>query len=148
MFAANAVVGQGLEPCGQPDHEDCGLRLILDRLGERWTVMTIAELVGGPRRYRDLERSLQGVTQRMLTLTLRRLERDGMVSRTVEPTNPPSVTYALTERGCNFSDLLVGLVEWSKVHKEPIAISQRDFDRQRENQHPVLSQISRLQRRL
>ena len=75
-----------LEPCGSTDHVDCGLRLVLDRLGEQWTVMTLAELSVGPRRYRELERSLDGISQRMMTLTLRRLERDGHVLRHVTPT--------------------------------------------------------------
>lgn len=132
MFAADNRLPD-LEPCGQPEHEDCGLRLILDRLGEKWTVMTIVELLAAPRRYRELERSLYGVTQRMLTLTLRRLERDGLISRSVEPTNPPSVTYALTERGRSFSAVVADLVQWSKANKEPIMASQQDFDRRHED---------------
>jgi len=133
MFVAGSFSAQTLEPCGHAEHEDCGLRLILDRLGEKWTVMTIAELAVGPRRYRELERSLQDVTQRMLTLTLRRLERDGIVSRTVEATNPPSVTYTLTERGRSFASVVVNLVEWSRSHRDSILASQKKFDRQREN---------------
>jgi DNA-binding HxlR family transcriptional regulator len=128
LFAAKTITAVDLEACGSPDDEDCGLRLILDRLGEKWTVMTIAELVAGPRRYSDLQRSLVGVTQRMLTLTLRRLERDGLVEREVELTNPPSVTYALTVRGQSFAGLVVGLVDWSRSHKDAIEASQRDFD--------------------
>lgn len=133
MFAAKTIPSVNLEPCGLAEHEDCGLRLMLDRLGEKWTVMTVAELSAGPRRYSDLERSLEGVTQRMLTLTLRRLERDGFVDRTVEPTNPPSVTYSLTERGRSFASAVVNLVEWSKSEKDAILASQQEFDRQREN---------------
>ncbi len=132
MFAAENVSPPELEPCGAPEHEDCGLRLALDRLGEKWTVMTIAELVAGPRRYSDLERSLHGITQRMLTLTLRRLERDGVVSRSVEDTNPPSVTYALTTRGQSFASLVAHLMEWSRAHRNAILSSQHDFDRKRE----------------
>lgn len=128
MFAAQNHLSQKLEPCGTPNHEDCGLRLVLDRLGEKWSVMTIAELVAGPRRYSDLERSMHGITQRMLTLTLRRLERDGHVCRSVEPTNPPSVTYALTTRGKGFAALVVDLTEWSRTHRNGILSSQRDFD--------------------
>ena len=133
MFAAESVLPQNLEPCGTPDHEDCGLRLVLDRLGEKWTVMTIAELAAGPRRYSDLERSLQGITQRMLTLTLRRLGRDGHICRSVEATNPPSVTYALTEQGHGFAALVVNLLEWSRANQNAIRASQSGFDRQRED---------------
>ena len=74
-----------LSPCGLPGHDDCGLTLVLDRLGEKWTVMTLAELSAGPRRYRELERGLEGISQRMMTLTLRRLERDGAASRYAVP---------------------------------------------------------------
>lgn len=130
MFVAEKSP-QALEPCSAPEHEDCGLRLILDRLGEKWTVMTIAELVSGPRRYNDLERSLIGITQRMLTLTLRRLERDGMVSRSVEATNPPSVTYTLTTQGKSFAALVTGLVDWARQHKGAILSSHEEFDRHR-----------------
>lgn len=130
MFAGYDFSEQTLEPCGTPDHEDCGLRLILDRLGEKWTVMTVAELAAGPRRYREIERSLTGVTQRMLTLTLRRLERDGFLSRTVEPTNPPSVTYTLTASGQSFAGMVTHLVDWSRLHKDGIRMAQQDFDRQ------------------
>lgn len=133
MFVAKTEMMPNLESCGDPEHEDCGLRLILDRLGEKWTVMTIAELANSPRRYNDLERALHGVTQRMLTLTLRRLERDGMVNRTVEPTNPPSVTYALTERGQSFADVVVGLITWSRANKNAILTSQKIFDDRRGN---------------
>jgi DNA-binding HxlR family transcriptional regulator len=128
MFAATKLEIRTLEPCGTPEHEDCGLRLTLDRLGEKWTVMAIAELSAGPRRYREIERALSGVTQRMLTLTLRRLERDGLVDRHVEPTNPPSVTYSLTSRGIGFSAITAGLVEWSREHKEAILSSREAYD--------------------
>lgn len=132
MFVAKSTLPQNLEPCGNPAHEDCGLRLVLDRLGEKWTVMTIAELAEHPRRYNDLERSLHGITQRMLTLTLRRLERDGLISRSVEATNPPSVTYALTTRGRSFAVLVVDLVDWSRSNRSEILSSQQEFDRLRE----------------
>lgn len=128
MFAATKQTPDMLEPCGSAEHEDCGLRLTLDRLGEKWTVMTIAELSAGPRRYREIERALSGVTQRMLTLTLRRLERDGFVDRHVEPTNPPSVTYSLTPRGVGFSSIAAGLVTWSQEHKSQILAARDAYD--------------------
>ncbi|MBR0556960.1 helix-turn-helix transcriptional regulator [Ciceribacter sp. L1K23] len=128
MFADREIATGELEPCGLPEHEDCGLRLVLDRLGERWTVMTVAELSAGPRRYRELQRGLDGITQRMLTLTVRRLERDGYVSRVVEPTNPPSVTYELTPRGKSFAAIAGRLVDWARVEKPFIEASRRAFD--------------------
>lgn len=121
-------LAETLEPCGAPDHEDCGLRLALDRLGEQWTVMALAELVPGPRRYRQLERALAGISQRMMTLTLRRLERDGHVRRHVEPTVPPSVTYELTELGKSFADQVAALVFWSRGRKGEIEAARADFD--------------------
>ena len=119
---------QPLTPCGSPDHEDCGLRMILDRLGERWTVMALAELSPGPRRYRELERALPGISQRMMTLTLRRLERDGHVLRYVEPSSPPSVTYALSELGHSFAAQVAALVEWSRHRQTQIEAAQERFD--------------------
>jgi DNA-binding HxlR family transcriptional regulator len=119
-----------LTPCGSPDHEDCGLRMILERLGERWTVMTLAELSPGPRRYRELERALPGISQRMMTLTLRRLERDGHITRHVEACVPPSVTYALSELGHSFAAQVATMVEWSRQRRGQITAAQERFDRQ------------------
>lgn len=129
MFVDNNQTQGTLEPCGDATHEHCGVRFVLDRLGEKWSVMTVAELAAGSRRYRELERALDGITQRMLTLTLRRLERDGFVARTVEPTNPPSVTYELTPLGKGFAGAVVNLIDWSRSHKEMIASSHEQFDR-------------------
>lgn len=131
MFVAESISPRNLEPCGTPEHKDCGLRLILDRLGEKWTVMTVAELAAAPRRYSDLERSLYGITQRMLTLTVRRLERDGFISRSVEATNPPSVTYALTARGDSFAAVVIDLVDWSQTNRDAILSARHAFDSQR-----------------
>ncbi|MBB6510892.1 MULTISPECIES: helix-turn-helix domain-containing protein [Rhizobium/Agrobacterium group] len=117
-----------LIPCGAPGDEDCGLRLILDRLGEQWTVMALAELTPGPRRYRQLERALSGISQRMMTLTLRRLERDGHVVRHVEASVPPSVTYELTQLGRSFASQVAALVEWSRDSKHQIELAQESFD--------------------
>lgn len=118
-----------LASCGAPDHEDCGLRLALDRLGEQWTVMTLAELTAGPRRYRELERALHGISQRMMTLTLRRLERDGHVLRHVEPTVPPSVTYELTDLGRSFAGQVTALVSWTRMRKAEIESARARFDK-------------------
>lgn len=117
-----------LTPCGSEDHEDCGLRLLLDRLGEKWSVMALAELLQGPRRYRELERALEGISQRMMTLTLRRLERNGYVLRHVAPTVPPNVTYELSELGQSFAAQVAELVIWSRQHKAVIEAAQARFD--------------------
>ncbi|MBJ7536320.1 winged helix-turn-helix transcriptional regulator [Marinomonas transparens] len=117
-----------LSPCGSGEHEDCGLRFILDRLGERWTVMALVELSNGPKRYREIEKALVGISQRMMTLTLRRLERDGYVIRHVEPTIPPSVTYELSDLGYSFSNQVSSLVEWSKQNKLDLELARAAFD--------------------
>jgi DNA-binding HxlR family transcriptional regulator len=117
-----------LRPCGATDHRDCGLRLVLDRLGERWTVTALAELSPGPRRYSELERALEGISQRMMTLTLRRLERDGHVLRHVEASVPPSVTYELTDLGHAFAAQVAALVAWSRQHGPQVEAAQKRFD--------------------
>ena len=90
--------------------------------------MTLAELSAGPRRYRQLERALEGISQRMMTLTLRRLERDGHVLRHVEPTVPPSVSYELSDLGRSFASQVALLTEWSQQHKAQIEAAQRGFN--------------------
>ena len=121
-----------LSPCGSEGHEDCGLRMILDRLGERWTVMTLAELNSGPKRYRELEKALVGISQRMMTLTLRRLERDGYVLRHVVPNIPPEVTYELSELGLSFASQIALLVDWSAQHKSEIELARYIYDEKQE----------------
>lgn len=74
------------------EHPDCGIREVLDRLGDKWSVLIIVELANGPRRFRQLQRAIAGISQRMLSLTVRRLERDGLVLRTVPPTVPTQWT--------------------------------------------------------
>lgn len=117
-----------LEPCGAEDHVDCGVRNVLERLGDKWTVLIIAELSPGPRRFRQLHRAIFGISQRMLTLTLRRLERDGLVSRKVFLAVPPQVTYALTERGRSLARVVRVLVNWAQEHQLPIETSRREWD--------------------
>nr|WP_299038991.1 helix-turn-helix domain-containing protein [uncultured Pseudokineococcus sp.] len=118
-----------LEPCGLPEHPDCGIRDVLDRLGDTWSVLAVVELSSGTRRSSELKRALHGVSQRMLTLTLRRLERDGLVLRTVYPTVPATVTYELTDRGRSLTPLVQQLADWSLRHRAAIAESRREYDR-------------------
>lgn len=118
-----------LEPCGAEDHVDCGVGAVLERLGSKWTVLVIAELSPGPRRFRQVQRAIFGISQRMLTLTLRQLERDGLVSRTVFPAVPPQVTYALTERGQSLTSVVSVLVSWAQEHQLPIQASRQEWDK-------------------
>lgn len=121
-----------LEPCGQPEHPDCGIRDVLDRVGDRWSVLVIVELAAGPRRFRQLQRAIHGISQRMLTLTVRRLERDGLVLRTVYPTVPTQVDYRLTETGTSLTHLVKSLADWSLAHREVIAEARQAYD----SEHP------------
>ncbi|MGW7043195.1 winged helix-turn-helix transcriptional regulator [Streptomyces avermitilis] len=119
----------GLDPCGREDHPDCGIRDVLDRIGDKWSVLVIVELAGGPRRFRELQRAIDGISQRMLTLTVRRLERDGLVLRTVYPTVPAQVDYRLTETGTGLTHLVKALADWSLAHRAVIAGARRAYDR-------------------
>ncbi|WP_063045629.1 winged helix-turn-helix transcriptional regulator [Nocardia pseudovaccinii] len=112
-------------PCGD---DDCGIRDVLDRLGDRWTVLVIVELSNGVRRFRELERAIPGISQRMLTLTTKRLCRDGMVERIAYPTIPPQVEYRLTETGQSLAEAIGALAEWSRDHKDRIAAARRHWD--------------------
>jgi DNA-binding HxlR family transcriptional regulator len=121
-----------LDPCGQPHHPDCGIRDVLDRVGDKWSVLVIVELAHGPRRFRQLQRAIAGISQRMLTLTVRRLERDGLVLRTVYPTVPAEVDYRLTETGASLTHFVKALSDWSLAHRDAIAQARHAYD----DKHP------------
>jgi DNA-binding HxlR family transcriptional regulator len=105
---------------------------LLSRIGDKWTVLVVQTLADGPRRFNELRREIPSVSQRMLTLTLRNLERDGLVSRTVTPTIPPRVDYELTELGQSLQKPICGLATWAMDHVESIHAAQARFDRERE----------------
>ena len=109
--------------------EDPGVRAVHDRLGDKWSLLVIVELTRGPLRFRQLQRAVGGISQRMLTLTVQRLERDGLVHRTVYPTVPTQVDYRLTEMGASLTHLLKALADWSLTHRKDIAQAQTDYDR-------------------
>lgn len=117
-----------LDSCGQPNHPDCGIRDVLDRVGDKWSVLVIVELANGTHRFRELQRAIDGISQRMLTLTVRRLERDGLVRRTVYPTVPAQVDYRLTETGASLTHLVKALADWSLEHRDGIAIARQTYD--------------------
>jgi len=119
-----------LDPCGQEGHPDCGIRDVLTRVGDKWSVLVIVELASGVRRFRELQRGIDGISQRMLTLTVRRLERDGLVTRTVYPTVPAQVTYELTALGSSLTHLVKQLADWSLEHRDIIGHSRADYDAQ------------------
>ncbi|MET9318283.1 helix-turn-helix domain-containing protein [Kribbella sp. NPDC003505] len=112
-------------PCGT---DDCGIRDILDRLGDRWTVLVLVELSKGARRFSALQRAIPGISQRMLTLTTKRLSRDGLVERIAYATIPPQVDYRLTAIGRSLAQTVFDLADWSRDHKDAIADARTQWD--------------------
>ncbi len=109
--------------------EDCrALGDVLARIGDKWTVFVVGLLANGPMRFNTMRRMIGGISQRMLTLTLRGLERDGLVTRTVHPTIPPQVDYALTPLGCTLIEPLLALGDWAKEHQAAVEESRVKFD--------------------
>ncbi|MCB5181040.1 winged helix-turn-helix transcriptional regulator [Streptomyces antimicrobicus] len=108
--------------------DDCGVRDVLDRLGDKWSVLVVVELAAGVHRFKELQRAVDGISQRMLTLTVRRLERDGLVTRTVHPTVPPQVEYELTELGHSLTHLVKNLADWSLANRPRIEAARREWD--------------------
>jgi DNA-binding HxlR family transcriptional regulator len=108
------------------------VRRILTRVGDKWSILVIALLDRGPRRFTELRREVEGISQRMLTLTLRQLERDGLVSRTVYPVVPPKVEYELTELGGTLLASIQSLVTWAIDHRLEVAGAREIYDEQRE----------------
>ena len=105
------------------------VRSVLQRVGDKWSVLIVMMLADGPRRFSDLRRSIDGISQRMLTLTLRGLERDGLVTRTVTPSTPPRVDYALTPLGHSLRAPVMALGGWAAEHQSDIEVAQAQFDR-------------------
>ena len=115
-------------PIDDPRAVSCPIRDVLDRLGDAWSVLVILRLGDGPQRFNALKRQVGAISQRMLTVTLRSLERDGLVSRTVHPTVPPQVEYELTELGHSLAGPIGGLADWAVANQERVAGNRRRFD--------------------
>ena len=103
----------------------CPSRALLARLGEKWSALALVELEAGPRRFGELQRRLQGVSQKMLTQTLRHLERDGLLQRTLLSDRPIQVSYALTPLGHSLAPILRALKDWVRVHYLQVAALQQ-----------------------
>ncbi|WP_051571099.1 winged helix-turn-helix transcriptional regulator [Cryptosporangium arvum] len=114
---------------GDPYHADCPTRRILDRVGDRWTVLVVGVLGDGDARFSELRRRIERISQKMLTQTLRSLERDGLVRRTVYPEVPVRVEYGLTDAGRTLLEPLRALRQWSIEHRDEIAAAQAAYDR-------------------
>ena len=107
----------------------CPVRDVLDRIGDAWTILVMLELTRGPRRFNALRRAIDGVSQRMLTVTLRNLERDGLVRRRVTPTTPPQVEYSLTAEGISLNAPIFALAAWAEAHQPSINAARAAYDR-------------------
>ena len=109
--------------------EDCrAVSEVLSRVGDKWTVLVVSTLGDGPKRFNELRKALGSISQRMLTLTVRALERDGLVTRTVFPTNPPRVDYELTRLGCSLLEPVSELGLWARKNRPAISEARRRFD--------------------
>ena len=114
---------------GTDDAEKCPVRDVLDRIGDQWSVLVLLILAeDGPHRFNALRRTIGDISQRMLALTLRHLERDGLVSRRVFPTNPPQVEYAVTPLGGSLAKGIAVLNRWAEENHDRIREARRAYD--------------------
>jgi DNA-binding HxlR family transcriptional regulator len=109
--------------------QTCEIRDLLDRLADKWSLLVVELLGDRTHRFMELRREIDGISQRMLTLTLRQLERDGLVERTVYPVVPPRVEYALTPLGATLLETIQPLVAWTRSHRDEIAAARVAYDR-------------------
>lgn len=111
---------------------DCPTRTILDQIGDKWSMMVLAVLRPSPKRFNGIKRQLEGITQRVLTQTLRKLERNGMVLRRVIGGSPPGVEYAITPLGRSLQEPFAALYDWTLAHIDTIQKHQASYDRDAE----------------
>lgn len=110
-------------------NESCvAVREVLNRVGDKWSVLIVQLLADGPKRFSELRRTIEGISQRMLTLTLKGLERDGLVTRTVYPTVPLRVEYQLTELGRTLRKPIQSLAKWAQENREGIQQARNQYD--------------------
>lgn len=120
------------DPAFQIDAEGrCPMREVLDRVGDTWTLLVIVNLQERPQRFNALKRSIENISQRMLTVTLRSLERDGLVQRTVKPSTPPEVEYALTDLGHSIAVPIAALAAWAVENRDAMRAARIRFDTRR-----------------
>jgi len=108
--------------------EACPVSGVLDHVSGKWSIGILVAAAQGPVRFTELERSITGISRRMLTLKLRKLERDGLLVRTVHPVVPPKVEYTLTEMARELHESLLGLTDWAKRHGSTIAAARAAYD--------------------
>lgn len=126
-------------------YDDCkAVGETLARIGDKWTVMVVGSLARGPVRYNQIRRLVEGISQRMLTLTLKGLEQDGLVTRTMYPTIPPRVDYELTELGRKLIVPLQALYDWAQEHRPAMLAARENFAKK--EQRAVLTATTAQQR--
>ncbi|MEU1431049.1 helix-turn-helix domain-containing protein [Nocardia sp. NPDC005746] len=108
--------------------QECPTRHLLDRISDKWVSLLLNALADGPRRYSDLNRIVAGVSQKMLTQTLRGMERDGLVSRTVTPSVPVRVDYRLTALGQSLLPVMRAIKNWAETHIEDVLAARESYD--------------------
>ncbi len=129
MTVKNTQEGTRATPGNLHVPEDCrAVSEVLSRVGDKWTVLVVSTLGDGPKRFNELRRALGSISQRMLTLTLRGLERDGLVTRTVFPTIPPRVDYELTKFGRSLLEPVSELGSWARKNRPAIQNARTRFD--------------------
>jgi DNA-binding HxlR family transcriptional regulator len=106
----------------------CATRVVLDRIADKWTVLVMGLLDGGPIRFNQLRREVEGLSQKVLSQTLRRMERDGLVTRTAYPTVPVTVEYTLTPLGRTLASTVAPLRAWAENHIEEVLRAQHAYD--------------------
>ncbi|MYR58133.1 transcriptional regulator [Streptomyces sp. SID625] len=112
----------------QVSNEACPLTEVLDHVAGKWSIGILVAAAHGPVRFTELERAITGISRRMLTLNLRKLERDGLLIRTVHPTVPPKVEYSLTPMAHELHATLTGLVGWAERHRADITAARATYD--------------------
>jgi DNA-binding HxlR family transcriptional regulator len=120
--------GSGFGDGQSPQAKACTVKQVLDRVGGKWSIGILVAAAQGPVRFTELERAIEGISRRMLTLTLRNLERDGLLHRTVYPTVPPKVEYRATEIAQELYGTLVTLTQWAERHRPAIAQARIAYD--------------------
>jgi DNA-binding HxlR family transcriptional regulator len=129
MGTEGAQEGTLLSPGNKHVPAECpAVREVLNRVGDKWSVQVVGLLGDGTKRFSELRRSIEGISQRMLTLTLKGLERDGLVTRTVYPTIPPRVEYGLTKLGRSLLTPITALGKWAAQNRQKIHAARSDYD--------------------
>jgi len=113
---------------GDPYAADCPTRQVLDRIGDKWTTLIIGLLSDDAKRFSELQRSIHGISHKMLTQTLRHLERDGLITRTVYAEVPPRVEYQLTTLGKTLCEPILAIVRWSETYIDQVSAAQIEYD--------------------